>query len=102
MQDPAVPQGAGERAMQLLIVIVNYRTPKLVVDCLRSLAGQIDSARVIVTDNLSGDDSIQILSQAMAQNGWSTWASLMSLDRNGGFAAGNNAVIAPEIRAGDP
>ncbi|MCC6422275.1 MAG: glycosyltransferase family 2 protein [Phycisphaerales bacterium] len=80
---------------QLAIVIVNYRTAGLTIDCLRSLEPQALSigAKVFVTDNLSGDDSIQRISTAIAENGWSNWATLMPLERNGGFAYGNNAAI---------
>ena len=46
--------------MRLLIVIVNYRTAGLTVDCLRSVAPQIaPDMRVVITDNLSGDDSVE-------------------------------------------
>ncbi|HWE02309.1 MAG TPA: glycosyltransferase family 2 protein [Tepidisphaeraceae bacterium] len=90
--------------MRLLVVIVNYRTAKLTVDCLHSLAGETGAlgAKVVVTDNLSGDDSIDVIKNAIAQNNWSPWASLMPLDRNGGFAFGNNAAIRPALESPDP
>src|SRR5947199_10581300 len=78
------------RNMRLLIVIVNYRTASLVIDCLRSLADQvaaIENCRVIITDNASGDDSVQRLRSAIEQNGWGKWAQLQPLEHNGGFAA---------------
>jgi N-acetylglucosaminyl-diphospho-decaprenol L-rhamnosyltransferase len=88
--------------MRLLIVIVNYRTPALVIDCLRSLADQIDGeSRVVIADSLSGDDSIERISRAIEQSGWSAWASLIALQCNAGFAAGNNAVIAPALTSND-
>ena len=87
-----------------MIVIVNYRTAELTVDCLRSLAGEVAAAgaRVVVTDNLSGDDSVAKIETAIADNGWSAWASLLPLDRNGGFAFGNNAAIRPALESTDP
>lgn len=91
--------------MRVLIVIVNYRTASLTVDCLRSLAGQIPAAadtRVVVVDNASGDDSPARIAQAIADNGWSTWARLMPAERNGGFAYGNNAAIRPTLKCEDP
>jgi GT2 family glycosyltransferase len=89
--------------MRLLIVIVNYQTPELAIDCLRSLVGELDSdARVVVTDNLSADSSAEKISSAIDQNGWREWASLKALDRNAGFAAGNNAAIAPALKSSDP
>src|SRR4051794_38419628 len=88
--------------MKLLIVIVNYRTADLLIDCLRSIAPQIEPGiRVVVTDNASGDDSILRLSAAIQQNNWK-WCELMPLPRNGGFAYGNNAAIAPALKSNDP
>jgi hypothetical protein len=84
--------------MSLRIVIVNYRSAELALDCLASLAPQIDEtpdARVIVTDNLSGDGSVERLRDAISKHGWSRWATLVPLPTNGGFAAGNNAAIRP-------
>lgn len=90
--------------MKLLIVIVNYRTPELTVDCLRSLrdeVGQVEGgARVVVTDNASPDDSAERIAAAMPE--FAPWATFMSLDRNGGFAWGNNQAIAPALRSDDP
>lgn len=96
--------------MKLLVVIVNYRTPALTVDCLASLAPEIlrvagaetGNVRVVITDNLSGDDSVAQISRAILDNGWSDWASLMPLPRNGGFAYGNNAGIRPALQSADP
>ena len=89
----------------LLIVIVNYKTPGLTIDCLRSLEPEIaavPSTRVVVTDNLSGDDSVQQISAAIAANNWGSWATLMPLPRNGGFAYGNNEAIRPALEGSDP
>jgi GT2 family glycosyltransferase len=91
--------------MKLLVVIVNYRTADLTTDCLRSLAPEIAAvqggARVIVTDNLSGDDSVPRLRRAIDDNGWAAWATLMPLPANGGFAYGNNAGIRPALARAD-
>jgi hypothetical protein len=81
--------------MRLLIVIVNYQTADLLIDCLRSLAPQIgDGMKVVITDNASKDDSVQRIGAAIEANHWS-WCTLMPLDHNGGFAFGNNAAIRP-------
>lgn len=91
--------------MSLLVIIVNYRTADLVIDCLRSLepelAGQ-PGARVVVTDNASGDGSVAQLEEAVIVNGWGGWAVIQPLDRNGGFAAGNNAAIEPALAMAEP
>lgn len=86
------------------IVIVNYRTADLTVDCLRSLSSQLDDlggGRVLVVDNASGDGSVEALRAAIEANGWSAWAGVIPLDRNGGFAFGNNAGIRAAVAAAD-
>lgn len=78
---------------RLGVVIVNYRTPKLTIDCLASLnqpGTMPPGTRVIVVDGGSGDDSAKQLADAISANGWSAGMSLLALSRNGGFAYGNN------------
>lgn len=82
--------------MALVIVIVNYRTADLVIDCLESLVPEVEAlgaARVVITDNASGDGSVERIEHAIASRGWGRWVSLMPLADNGGFAAGNNAAF---------
>jgi GT2 family glycosyltransferase len=82
--------------MRLLIVIVNYRTADLVIDCLSSLVAEVailPGTQVIVTDSASGDDSLLHLERAIAERGWGHWVSLIPLETNRGFAAGNNTAI---------
>lgn len=77
------------------IIIVNYRTAKLVADCLYSLESQVEEidGRVVVVDNHSGDGSVDKLSTLITQEGWGSWAEVIAKDCNGGFAFGNNAGI---------
>ncbi|MEG4574051.1 glycosyltransferase family 2 protein [Microcoleus sp. N3A4] len=89
----------------LLVVIVNYRTSSLTIDCLRSLVSEVQSLpgmRVVVGDNASGDSSTEEIPAAIASEGWSEWASFVPLDRNGGFAFGNNALIRPALQSTNP
>lgn len=89
----------------LLVVILNYRTPDLTIDCLRSLVTEVESlpgTRVVVSDNASGDGSVEKISAAINTQGWSNWVSLMPLERNGGYAFGNNAVIRPALESAAP
>ncbi len=81
--------------MLLAIVIVNYRTPKLVIDCLCSLENEIEvgSHTVIVVDNASGDNSVEQIQQAITDNNWSQWVQILPSPVNGGFSAGNNLGI---------
>jgi len=81
--------------MSLAIIIVNYKTPDLVIDCLFSLQNQVelDSDSVIVVDNASGDDSVVRLETAVTQNQWQQWVKIVPSQINGGFSAGNNLGI---------
>ena len=86
------------------VVIVNYRTPGLVIDCLRTLAAERVAERglrVVVVDNASGDDSLAVLATAIRDEGWG-WVTLKPLDRNGGFAFGNNAAIRELLASANP
>jgi GT2 family glycosyltransferase len=77
----------------LTIVIVNYKTPELSIDCLQSLAPEIDklhSIQVIIVDNGSGDDSCKLIQNAIDDNKWNNWTTLVKLDINIGFAGGCN------------
>jgi len=83
-------------AGSVFVIIVNFRTGGLSVQCLASLAEEVaslGSGRVIVVDNCSQDDSVTLISSAIRRHGWQAWAELLPLPRNGGFAYGNNAAI---------
>ncbi len=91
--------------LNLLVVIVNYRTPDLTIDCLHSLVDEVRSlpgTRVVITDNASGDDSVAKIQTAIETESWQDWASLMPLEKNGGFAFGNNAAIRPALNSHNP
>jgi GT2 family glycosyltransferase len=87
---------------EVMVVILNYRTPHLTVDCLKSLepeAKNLPNLRVIVADNNSGDGSDVIIVEAIHQAGW-TWAQFLPLEHNGGFAYGNNFPIRQAMNEG--
>jgi len=77
--------------MRLSVIILNYRTPALVVDCLRSLATTLnpETDDVLVIDNHSPDDSLQHIQQAISREDWH-WAEVMDSGANNGFSAGLN------------
>ncbi len=82
--------------MILTIIIVNYRTAGLAIDCLASLAAErrrLPPTDVVVVDSASEDGSVSALADAIGQRGWARWVTLLPLPRNRGFAAGNNAGI---------
>lgn len=81
--------------MRLCIVIVNYRTPGLVLDALESLTGQLDNTldHVLIVDNASGDDSADRIEHAISARGLGSLCRVLRSARNGGFSAGNNIGI---------
>jgi N-acetylglucosaminyl-diphospho-decaprenol L-rhamnosyltransferase len=84
----------------LRIIIVNFRTPGLVIDCLRSLGTEIPAGspwRVVVVENASGDGSADKIGQAIQTEGWGAWAQLVAVEKNLGFAGGNNAGLPPAL-----
>lgn len=87
---------------RLLVVIVNYRTPQLTVDCLESLAPEVSAlggVRVDVVDNGSADGSAAKIAEAIARAEWGSWVTLIAREDNGGFSCGNNAAIRPALAA---
>ncbi|WP_323799659.1 glycosyltransferase family 2 protein [Microcoleus sp. FACHB-672] len=89
----------------LLVVILNYRTPVLTIECLRSLVEEVQSlpgTHVVVVDGASGDGSAEQIAAAIENEGWSEWAELMPLEHNGGYAYGNNAALRPALEAPNP
>lgn len=80
---------------RLCIIIVNYKTPELTVECMNSLCSQLDQIKdaVIIVDNCSGDDSIGIIERGIEKNGLSGVASVIPAPHNNGFSYGNNIGI---------
>lgn len=90
---------------RLLIVIVNYRTPDLVIAGLRSLQPEIASVpgtHVAVVDNQSGDGSVGKIAAAIGASDWQDWVTLMPSAVNGGFSYGNNYAIRPALASPHP
>jgi len=77
------------------VVVINFRTPQLTIDCLETLVDEIDPSQdlVVVVDNDSGDDSLARIDSHILQQGWQTWVKLLPSGRNGGFSFGNNVGI---------
>jgi GT2 family glycosyltransferase len=77
---------------EVLAVIVSYRSAKLAVDCLRSIAIERQNpeiaVRAVVVDNASGDAAE--IRAAIEQENLGSWVTLIEADHNGGFAYGNN------------
>lgn len=71
------------------IIIVNYKTPSLVIDCLKTIFSGNDNGQfeVIVVDNDSQDGSEQLITVAFPQVKW------IQMGYNSGFARANNEGI---------
>jgi GT2 family glycosyltransferase len=75
--------------MDLSIIIVNYKTPALVLDCLDTLYAETKGIvfEIIVVDNASGDDSRALILAARPSVRW------IQMDYNAGFARANNEGV---------
>lgn len=73
--------------MDVSIIIVNYRTPQLVIDCVGSIYERTEgvSFEVIVVDNGSGDESAEIIKKQLE-----TKVSVVVSEENLGFGRANN------------
>jgi len=80
---------------QLAIVIINYKTPQMLIDCLKSLLPELDklNAKVVVVDNLSLDNSLQLIQQWIDENAVGGLVELHASSVNSGFSGGNNMGI---------
>lgn len=80
---------------RLSIIIVNYKTPQLTIDCINTLKDQLDHQRdhIVIVDNNSGGDDVTILSQWIENSNSSDYITLIPAPENGGFSYGNNIGI---------
>ena len=90
--------------VDVAVIIVTYKSAGLTIDCLGSIARERErpgvAVRVIVVDNASGD--APAISAAVEANGWSAWARVLTAERNGGFAYGNNLGVREACATGRP
>jgi N-acetylglucosaminyl-diphospho-decaprenol L-rhamnosyltransferase len=97
-------QANSSHPTRVWVVIVNYRTAQLTLDCLATLS--LEQAAlgmtVLVVDNDSDDGSVERLAQEIATHQWQSWVSLLPLSINGGFSAGNNVAIRQALESPNP
>jgi GT2 family glycosyltransferase len=86
MADGRVTNAASD--VRVAAIVVNWRRPELTIAAARHVAVQTYPADLIVVDNGSGDGSADAIEQALPD------ASLIRMDKNGGFGTGCNAGIA--------
>ena len=77
---------------------MTYKSAAWTAKSLRALAAErlrspgLTLLEAVVVDNASGDTPE--LRQVIDANGWGDWATLITAERNGGFAYGNNVAFA--------
>ncbi len=89
------PSSAGDTrvACAVGIVIINFRTPELVKNCLAALGPELEEAdaRVAVVDNFSNDGSADRIAEfLMTGDLWKSRVFLVRSPNNSGFSGGNN------------
>ena len=83
-------------AVNLAIIIVNFRTANLTIGCMSSLLDDPalpDGTHVMIVDGASGDGSAEDISAEIERRDAQGRVSLLALDVNGGFAYANNRGI---------
>ena len=77
--------------IKLSIVILNYNTPELVYNCLKSIDGKLNcSFEIIIVDNGSESKVVEAeLKKILPNNN----VKLLILEKNLGFGSGNNAGV---------
>jgi GT2 family glycosyltransferase len=88
---------AGKRR-RYAVVIVHYKTPEMLADCLRTLTSELDPGQrdeVVVVDNASGADHVNKVRALLAAGGGDGHGrvTLIESDKNLGFAGANNVGI---------
>lgn len=87
-------------ARPVTVVVVNYGTPRLTVDCVRSVLESTGcSPHVVVVDNASPDDSVEQLQATFADDDRVT---IITRASNDGYTGGNNAGVAIARKTGAP
>lgn len=81
--------------LKLSIVIINYKTPQLTIDCLASLLPELEgiNSKAVVVDNASMDNSIELLQSWISEHDDSNKIDLIASSENSGFSGGNNTGI---------
>lgn len=79
----------------LSCVLVNYRTPHFLLDCLPGLLDELATldAAIVIVDNDSRDDSLPVVGDWLAKHGATDRVKIIQSKINGGFASGNNIGI---------
>ena len=94
-----------DAAVRIAVIIVNFRTPELVMRCLSALSGErrhLPNVHAVVVDGGSMDGSVDKFSLALRDPLFSDWVSLLPLPINGGFGWANNQAILQVLLQAQP
>ena len=89
--------------MKIAIVIVNYKTPDLVIECLKSLqrdGSKVHTLKIHVGDADSGDGSVESINKFIDESQIEN-AECFAIGANKGFAYGNNFIVENKVMTGD-
>ncbi len=83
------------------VIIVHYKTPGMLKDCLATLLPELDPAQdeVVIVDNASGEESLRQISPLADPSG-NGLVTLLAHPQNAGFAGGNNVGIRDLLATG--
>ncbi len=81
--------------IKVSIVIVNYRTSEITIQCIKSVLDTCDGDwwEVIVVDNFSNDGSCNKIERYISECGMGQKISVIRNTHNGGYSAGNNVGV---------
>ena len=82
--------------MKVSIVIVNFQTPQLTVDCIDSLdkdKSKFAPINTLIVDNNSADDSVKVLDAWINSSRYTGQYQVAAHTSNNGFSSGNNIGI---------
>ena len=73
--------------MDVSVIIINYKTPDLVIDCVKSIKEKTEdiSYEIIVVDNASADGSVEVMRRELTED-----ITLIESEINLGFGKANN------------
>lgn len=81
----------------IAVILINYNGARDTIECIESLNNITDtSLRLIIVDNKSSDNSIDLIKQAQDQYSF----DLLEAEENNGFSSGNNIGIKYALNMG--
>jgi N-acetylglucosaminyl-diphospho-decaprenol L-rhamnosyltransferase len=91
--------------VKLFGVILNYKTADMTLGAATALARALEhvpDSRFAIVDNDSQDGSYEKLKSAVAKSPFRDRCTVLASPDNGGFGAGNNFAIRPNLHSDDP